>query len=204
MKIPEEIAAQVATAVRTIATTASSHLGTDCIWHALACQHLLAREGINDVRLVAGYAAWRVDGQDPGAVVCHHVEGSAVAVGAGGFLFHAWVSCGHQVFDATTYQFRQKLAALDAADGGRTRVTWCPDYLLVDRKECKPWRTVRDGLRPGLFCYDAVPAIVSQVTDHPDTQLDAEAIVLLEQVHAYVKDGNKLVVFGPNGVAETE
>ncbi|WP_295390500.1 hypothetical protein [uncultured Thiodictyon sp.] len=203
MKIPEEIAGQVATAVRTIATTASSHLGTDCIWHALACQHLLTREGIDDVRLVAGYAAWRVDGQAPGAVVCHHREGSAVAAGTGGFLFHAWVSCGGQVFDATTYQFRQKLAALDAADGGRTRVTWCPDYLLVDRKDCKPWRSVRDGLRPGLFCYVAVPAIVAQVTDHPDTQLDAEAIALLEFVNDRAKANGPLLVFGPNGVAAT-
>ena len=203
MNIPEEIAGQVATAVRTLATTASSRLGTDCIWHALACQHLLAREGIDDVRLVAGYAAWRVDGQDPGAVVCHHAEGSAVAVGTGGFLFHAWVSCGSQVFDATTYQFRRKLAALDAADGGRTRVTWCPEYLLVERKDCKPWRSVRDGLRAGLFCYDAIPAIVAQVTDHPDTQLDAEAIALLEQVYERVKDGNRLVVIGPCGVAAT-
>ncbi len=59
-----------------LATTASSHLGTDCIWHALACQHLLAREGLDDARLVAGYAAWRVDGDDPGAVVCHHRDDS--------------------------------------------------------------------------------------------------------------------------------
>ena len=43
MNIPEEIADHIATAVRTLATTASSRLGTDCIWHALACQHLLAR-----------------------------------------------------------------------------------------------------------------------------------------------------------------
>ena len=113
MNLPEEIAGQVATAVRTIATMASARLGADCIWHALACQHLLAIAGIDDTRVVAGYAAWRVDGQDPGAVVCHHVEGSTVAVGTGGFLFHAWLSCGRQVFDATTYQFRQKLAELD-------------------------------------------------------------------------------------------
>lgn len=202
MKISEEIAGQVATAVRTIATTASSRLGTDCIWHALACQHLLAHEGIT-ARLAAGYAAWRVDGQDPGAVVCHHVEGSAVAVGTGGFLFHAWVACGGQVFDATTYQFRQKLAALDAADGGRTTLTWCPEYLLVERTDCQPWRSVRDGLRAGLFCYDAIPAIAAQVTDHPDTHLDSDAIALLEQVYAQVKAGNTLVVVGPCGVAAT-
>ncbi|WP_020504232.1 hypothetical protein [Lamprocystis purpurea] len=204
MNISEEIAGHIATAVRTLATTASSHLGTDCIWHAMACQHLLAREGIDDARLVAGYAAWRVDGHDPGAVVCHHVEGSAVAAGSGGFLFHAWVSCGNQVFDATTYQFRGKLAELDAADGGRTTVTWCPQFLLVDRKDCKPWRSVRDGVRAGLFCYEAIPTIVEQVTSHPDTQLDAEGIALLEQVYERVKDGNKLVVIGPCGVAATE
>jgi len=122
MNLPEEIAGQVATAVRTIATTASARLGADCIWHALACQHLLAREGIDDARLVAGYAAWRVDGRDPGAVVCHHSEGPTVPDGTSGYLFHAWVACGRQVFDATTYQFRRKLAELDAADGGRTTV----------------------------------------------------------------------------------
>ena len=203
MNIPEEIAVRIATAVRTLATTASSRLGADCIWHAMACQHLLAREGLDDARLVAGYAAWRVDGHDPGAVVCHHVEGSAVAAGSGGFLFHAWVACGSQVFDATTYQFRQKMTELDAADGGRTTVTWCPPFLLVDRKDCKPWRSVRDGLQAGLFCYDAIPAVVEQVTGHPDTHLDAEAIALLEHVYERVKDGNQLVVIGPCGVAAT-
>jgi len=204
MNIPDEIASRIATAVRTLATSASSRLGADCIWHAMACQHLLAREGIDDARLVAGYAAWRVDGHDPGAVVCHHAEGSAVAVGSGGFLFHAWVSCGSQVFDATTYQFRQKMTELDAADGGRTTVNWCPPFLLVDRKDCKAWRSVRDGLRAGLFCYDAIPTIVEQVTGHPDTQLDAEGIALLEHVYEHVKDGNMLVVIGPCGVAATE
>jgi hypothetical protein len=203
MKISEAMAGDIATAVRTMATAASKRLGADCIWHALACQYLLAREGIDEARLMAGYAAWRVDGQDPGAVVCHHVDGTAAAVGAGGFLFHAWVSCGSQVFDATTYQFRRKLAELDAADGGRTRVTWCPEYLLVDRKDCKTWRTVRDGVRAGLFCYDAIPAILAQVAGHPDTQLHREDSALLDQVYERVKDGNTLVVIGPCGVAAT-
>jgi hypothetical protein len=203
MTIPNDIADRIATAARPLATAASTHLGTDCIWHALACQHLLAREGVNDVRLVAGYAAWRVDGQDPGAVVCHHRAGAAVAVGAGGFLFHTWVSCGSQVFDATTYQFRQKLAELDAADGGRTRVSWCPDYLLADRKDCKPLRTVRDGMRASPFCYDAIPAITEQVAGHPDTRMHRGDIVLLEHVYERIKGNGTLVVMGPRGITAT-
>jgi len=201
MNIPEEIAGQVATAVRTIATMASARLGADCIWHALACQHLLAIAGIDDTRVVAGYAAWRVDGQDPGAVVCHHVEGSTVAVGTGGFLFHAWLSCGRQVFDATTYQFRQKLDELDTVDGGKTAVTWCPDHLLVDRTDCQPWQAVRDGWRAGLFCYDVIPQIVAQVTGHPDTTLEPDDRVLLEHVFTAIRDGDTLVVIGPYSVA---
>jgi hypothetical protein len=203
MTISTEKAGRIAAAVRTIATATSSRLGSDCIWHALACRHLLAREGIDDARLAAGYAAWRVDGKDPGAVVCHHVDGVPCDPGSGGLAFHAWVSCGRQVFDATTYQLRRKMAAMDAADGGRTQVAWCPEYLVVDGTDCQPWQSVRDGFRAGLFCYDAVPAIAERVAGHPDTQLDAEDIVLLEQVYARVKDGSRLVVIGPYGIAAT-
>ena len=203
MTLPTEIADRIAAAVRTLATASSARLGSDCIWHALACRHLLAREGIDDARLAAGYAAWRVDGKDPGAVVCHHVEGVPCDPERGGLAFHAWVSCGRQVFDATTYQLRRKMALMDAADGGRTKVQWCPDYLLVDGKNGQPWRSVRDGFRAGLFCYDAVPAIAERVAGHPDTQLDAEDIALLEQVYGRVKRGDRLVVIGPCGVAAT-
>jgi len=203
MTIPTETAERIATAVRTIATTTSSRLGSDCIWHALACRHLLAREGIDDARLVAGYAAWRVDGKAPGAVVCHHVEGVPCDPGSGGLAFHAWVSCGSQVFDATTYQLRGKMALMDTADGGRTKVRWSPPYVLVSRQQCHSWRSVRDGFRAGLSCYDAIPAITTRVAGHPDTHLEADAIDLLEQVYARVKDGNQLVLIGPCGIAAT-
>ena len=203
MTIPTETARRIATAVRTIATTASSRLGSDCIWHALACRHLLAREGIDDARLVAGYAAWRVDGKDPGAVVCHHAAGVPCEPASGGLLFHTWVACGTQVFDATTYQLGRKMAAMDAADGGRTPVRWSPPFLLVERTQCQSWRSVRDGFRAGLFCYDPIPAIAERVAGHPDTALDADAIALLEQVYGRVKRGDPLVVVGSCGIAAT-
>jgi hypothetical protein len=189
--------------VRTIATTASSRLGSDCIWHALACRHLLAREGIDDARLVAGYAAWRVDGKAPGAVVCHHVDGVPCDPASGGLAFHSWVSCGSQVFDATTYQLRGKMALMDTADGGRTPVRWSPPYVLVERKQCHSWRSVRDGFRAGLFCYDSNQDLIARIECHPDTQLDGYDITLLEQVHDRLKRGDSLVVMGPCGVAAT-
>ena len=201
MSINNTIAKQVAGAVRAIAQAGSASLGADCIWHAMACLHLLEQEGITEARLVAGHAAWRVHGKAPSAVVCHHADMNGVILdpSSGNVLFHAWVAHGDQVFDATTYQLREKLAGLDAFDGGRTPVNWCPDYLLVSRRECASWPSVRDGFHHGLFCYDPVPDLTERVLAHPDSHLDQYAIGLLDQAYQALKRGERLMVHGPCG-----
>nr|MCU0772896.1 hypothetical protein [Verrucomicrobiota bacterium] len=79
--------------------------------------------------------------------------------------------------------------------------SWCPDYLLVTRRECTRWPAVRDGFRHGLFCYDPVPDLTERVLAHPDSHLDAYAIGLLDQAYQALKRGERLRVHGPCGSA---
>jgi hypothetical protein len=203
MPITKTLAHQVATAVRSLAQAGSAGLGRDCIWHAQAAQHLLVGEGIANIEIVAGYAAWRVHPTHPSSVVSHHpaMYGPVVGPSEGGLLFHAWVACGDQVFDTTTYQFRQKMAELDAIDGGRTPVNWCPDYLLGSREECVPWRSVRDGFRSGLFCYDPDQALTDRVRLELASGIDRYDAGVLELALRMAKSGQCFRVVGPCGQA---
>ncbi|HYN77871.1 MAG TPA: hypothetical protein VES73_08765 [Lamprocystis sp. (in: g-proteobacteria)] len=203
MPIPKTLAHQVAAAVRSVAQAGSTSLGRDCILHAQAAQHLLVGEGVANVQIVAGHAAWRVHPRHPSSVVSHHpaMYGGIVEPNGGGLLFHAWVACGDQVFDPTTYQFRQKMAELDAIDGGRTPVNWCPDYLLRSRKECVPWRSVRDGFRTGLFCYDPDQALTDRVRLELASGIDRHGATVLELAMQMAKSGQGFRVVGPCGRA---
>jgi hypothetical protein len=203
MPIPKILAHQVAVAVRSLAQAGSAGLGRDCIWHSQAAQHLLVGEGIANVQIVAGHAAWRVHPRHRSSVVSHHpaMYGPVVEPSDGALLFHAWVACGDQVFDPTTYQLRQKLAELDAIDGGRTPVNWCPDYLLRSRRECVPWRSVRDRFRSGLFCYDPDQALTDRVMKALASGIDRYDAGVLELALRMAKSGQPFRVVGPCGQA---
>lgn len=153
----------VGTAIRKLATAASSNLGGDCYLHAALGRALLADLGI-EARLVAGYASWRIGPQD-GDVIAHvrQVQGYLPA-GAQGFAYHAWIEVAGTIIDFTTYQLRRKAAELDALDGGSTTVAWCPDLLILRRRDVRTYADVAK-LHQGLAFYEEAPGLESLLAE---------------------------------------
>lgn len=185
-------AARISAALRKYATAASAHLGNDCHVHAELGRVLLEDLGFK-ARAVLGFAAWRV-GEGPDDVIGHIpcLKGHLPA-GAQGFAYHAWLECGGWLVDFTTYQLRTKAQALDEADGGRTNVTWCPEFLCVTREELRSHRDLIVARRGGLAYYEARPELErvlrSQFQLDP-TDLYAVRLLLLANP--------EVTVLGPN------
>ncbi len=117
-------------AVRAVCTAITEFSGADCVMYALVAHGLLSELGVGAVP-VAGSAAWRV-GKGDCDVISHAPEihgpvyepdhNRTVISG----MFHCWVEVVDNgktmIVDTTTWQFAQKAAMLDAADGGKTKV----------------------------------------------------------------------------------
>ena len=121
--------------------------GQDCYTRAVFAKLLLARLDV-DAKLVVGFAAWRV-GNGNGDVIGHH---PAILAHGDGCLFHTWLEIGKNILDFTTFQLRLKVAMMDAIDGYKTNVVWCPEYLYVPKTSASPFNFVRDK-HAGLFHY---------------------------------------------------
>lgn len=155
---------QVAHALRRLAEAASAMLGSDCYTHAELGRVLLGDLGfVFETRV--GAAAWRLGSAD-GDVVSH-IPGQAghIPPGARGFAYHAWLEAGDWLVDLTTYQLRQKAVELDKADGGRTNVDWCPDYLLLRRSQVLTHRQVAKAPDAGGAYYEASPQLAALMAD---------------------------------------
>lgn len=152
-------AARVSSALRRLANAASGHLGADCYLHAELGARLMEDLGVVCERR-SGYAAWRV-GPGDGDVIAH-TDRTAVSFlppDARGFAYHTWLELPGYILDFTTYQLAQKAQELDAADGGRTNVTWTPDFLLLSKHSLRTYRQVAQSEKPPACHYLSVPAI---------------------------------------------
>jgi hypothetical protein len=157
----EDAVKQVSHALRKLAQAASAHLGSDCYTHAEIGRELLADLGFVFETQV-GFAAWRVGHGDSDIIA--HTKSAQMYTPAGvppgqALPYHAWLAAGDWLVDFTTYQLRHKGALLDAADGGRTQVDWCPDFLLLSRLELRPYKEVVQAPGPGLSYYEADSAL---------------------------------------------
>lgn len=187
------VVARVSNALRKIAIAASSHLGSDCYLHMELGRVLLADLGLQADRAL-GFSAWRVGGNNNDVIAhvpfaqCHSPPGAKA------FPFHAWLLCQGHVIDFTTYQLRIKAELLDAADGGHTNVTWCPDFLLLPLKETRTYMKVVGGSHPGTAYYQVRPELNAMLDtkSEPDPGALRAARVLIANPH--------VVVFGPNTV----
>lgn len=146
---------QVSVVLRKLATAASSKFGHDCYWHAAVGQALLQDLGF-ETQIVVGYAAWRL-GSESGAVLGHTPD--AHSTSTKGLAYHTWLEWRSLVVDFTTYQFRLKMRELDSEDGGHTRVSWCPEYLILRKQEIQSWYAVRQAMHAGIACYEARPEL---------------------------------------------
>ena len=162
--------ARVAAAVRKLAQAASTQQGVDCLALTWIARELLARLGV-EAELAVGAAAWRVGGGD-GDVISHTPAATPLGEGV---PYHTWLEVAGHLLDVTTYQLPLKGAALDALDGGTTRVDWAPAYLFEPLERVSTYKDVA-MLHAGLFHYQKVPglkqAILARFSPDPE---DAEA-----------------------------
>lgn len=170
---------RVSVALRKLATAASSHLGSDCWLHAELGRQLLADLGY-ETKCVAGYAAWRV-GENSGDVIAHtnQVQGH-LPPGQMGLAHHAWLEYADLIIDFTTYQLRQKARELDALDGGLTVVDWCPEYLMIRRRELHTYEAVA-ALHTGMAYYEpqmGLESLLSSQFNLDATDLAAARLIL--------------------------
>jgi hypothetical protein len=163
IKLAQELqpaVARVSNAVRKLVTATGTHLGSDCYEHAELSRLLLSDIGF-ETRRIVGFASWRV-GPGPDDVVGHtpYLESHLPPGADKGFPYHAWLDyAGLLVIDCTTYLLSHKAQMLDALDGGHTEVVWCPDFLLLSRKEIRTHNELVLARSPGLVHYDAHPEL---------------------------------------------
>lgn len=191
----EQHVAKVSLALRKYMLAASSHCGGDCYAHAAFGQALLKDRGI-ETRLTAGHAAWRI-GPNDADVIGHTPEAATVGpTGGPGFGYHCWLECPALpgkgfVIDFTTYQLRLKAQMLDASDGGRTVVEWCPDYLLLPRENIGSYREVARTPMVGIAYYEekaGLDALLNFTFEHED----------LRALRLIALNPEGTVVLGPN------
>jgi hypothetical protein len=182
---------RVCAAIRKLATAASGHFGSDCYLHMQLGQVLLADLGFESQQVV-GFAAWRV-GEGDGDVIAHvPYTPSHLTVGADGYPYHAWLSHHLLVVDLTTYQLNHKAQQLDAVDGGRTSVTWCPQYLLLPPSQINTYKQVSASLSPGVAYYERRSELAAVL--RPKFPLDPDAVEMARRLLA----NPDLRVIGPN------
>lgn len=182
---------RLAAAMRKLATAASGSFGADCYTHAALPQAVLARLGVK-AEIKIGFAGWRVGSGDSDVVLHRPVPGMIPQ--PGGAAYHVWLEIGTHMLDLTTYQLRKKAAQLDALDGGRTTVDWCPDYLLVPRKTVSSLKDVTN-LAPGLYYYEENPT-VAQIVNSGTPGLDPGEVDVLWLLY-WNRD---MCVVGPSSV----
>lgn len=174
---PLEIAIkQVGHALRRLMGAASAHQGADCYAHAELGRVLLADLGFTFQTRV-GFAAWRV-GPGDGDVMAHVPRRDSFlpsGVAGVGFGYHAWLEAGEWLVDFTTYQLDRKCRDLDAMDGGRTTVDWCPDYLLLSRSQVRSHGEVARAPDAEVAYYEAHEGLTARMAG--GYLLDADEVV---------------------------
>jgi hypothetical protein len=159
---------KVGSALRRLATAASTNLGSDCYLHAALGRALLADFGF-EARITAGEAAWRVGpnycdviGHTPRA---HGITPASLPPGALVFAYHAWLEIEGVIIDLTTYQLPRKARELDAADGGHTVVDWKPDALVLPLAQLKSYRHLQQSSHAGDAFYEEDPELVTLMAE---------------------------------------
>lgn len=166
----------VAADVRRRVSALSSYHGGDCLLHAKVGQKLLREEGV-ETRLVVGEAAWRV-GEGNGDVIAHSRKCNTFAA-FGNEIFHTWLEHDGYVIDFTTYTLPVKARLMDATDGMRTNVVWCPEYLYVPKSSVSSYPEVRDK-HAGMYHYHRNSALEHSIlgrSQHLDELVETASLL---------------------------
>lgn len=163
--------------------------------HATLAHAILNEEGIA-ARLVVGAAAWRVGPGDSDVITHLPTQENIDAISTvAAFPYHAWLEFDDTIIDFSTHSLQAKGQQLDAQDGGRTTVDWCPDYLTLDKAELQPLEVVVQSSSAGVAFYKEIPGLhrflVSRgLRKSPDPQ----DVTVLRFIYA----NPSLKVIGPN------
>lgn len=186
-----------ATAMRKLAMAASEHLNADCYTHAALAKSALEVLGVSS-EIHVGFAAWRVDGKAPHAVVSHHPQGNVIDLALPhSVMYHAWLRLGTYILDLTTYQLPLKARLMDEADGQSTPVSWSPDYLFVPITTCAKYAQVRDSFKAGVYMYQRVHDLEARLKRQAMATDEADLRTLLVIYQAECQ-GMPLEVHGPS------
>lgn len=197
---------KLSAAMRQTVQAITDQPGADCLIYARVGAVVLRRLG-HPARAVAGSAAWRV-GPGDSDVVSHarEVNGDIFLPDAPvpAAMFHAWIEVGHdpataEVVDFSTWTLANKARQLDEADGGKTQVDWCPDYLWIKKGALKAPKAVLQAPDAGVAAYVRHPDIEARLKFEdlavPEDALAAAAHGVLMAYKALV-DGRELRIFG--------
>ena len=147
---------RVSLALRKLATALSPNFGSDCYLH-MELGHILLGDLGMDSRRVLGFASWRV-GPGEGDVLSYRPGAHGLTASIPKALpYHAWLDVGNVIVDFSTYQFKFRAKQLDAADGQRTTVDWCPGFLMIPHAEVRSHPQVQQAIHSGLAYYEAYP-----------------------------------------------
>lgn len=190
----QEFFARLACAIQKLTTSASAHLGADCMLHAQLAQTILQDEGVS-TRLTVGEAAWRI-GSGDGDVITHSPSvGGYAPAGAKALAYHAWLESGTAIIDFSTHSLRAKASQLDALDGGKTTVAWCPPFLVIERSQLMTLKEVAQAASEGVAFYQEVPGLHEFLIERGLTKtVESQDRVLLRMIF----DQPQIAVFGPN------
>lgn len=189
-----KIIERLAGALKKLTTSASSNVGADCMLQAQLAQRLLQEAGI-EAKLVVGESAWRV-GPGDGDVITHSPQiGGYAPAGAKALAYHAWLEMGSTILDFTTHTLSSKAESLDAMDGGRTTVAWCPSYLVMPKGDTLPLKDVVQAPQAGVACYQELPGLYEAMVEQGlCKEVDQDDLRVLRLIF-----GNpEMVVIGPN------
>jgi hypothetical protein len=170
---------RLSSAIRKLATVASDRLGADCFVHAAIIREILGEMGVV-AKLVGGYTAWRLGSGDSDVILHAPMPGMVIPEKA--LPFHVWLEVEGHLYDVTTYQLRLKAQQMDAQDGGKTNVEWCPDYLYVPKSSISPLIDVVQK-NAGMYYYERNQDIERRVIEtapEPDAE-DVNNVWLLYQ-----------------------
>jgi hypothetical protein len=183
--------------------------GADCLGYAIIGAGLLKNLGV-PARAVAGHASWRV-GPGDGDMVVHDPGAEAVTVhqpftkpDIKAAMFHAWIEVdgpsGIEVVDLTTFQLADKARALDAIDGGKTQVDFCPDFIW-ERAPGAQWtsRAVAQAPQGGVFSYRREPRIEGAVFSRVDHEALETAVSTASFVYDKLARNEPVMVIGVDG-----
>lgn len=180
-----DLHAPLAAALRKTIDEVSDAPFADCHLVALVARDVLRRMGIN-ARIVAGYAAWRLDPADPAAVLMDHPDAIAVEnkskAHQSSFHGHVWLEVDDHIVDFTTYRFRQKIQWTDEIMGRKTQITWMPDYLWMPKRETLTRLEVINGFKVGAW-YQKDLSLLRYLNQHPPQYTPRIIDLVLEIYH---------------------